>query len=103
MDEERDEKLEPEGARAGPIGRALVGALMFAIVGFLYSGVWALTIGPDWRAALLGALAASAVFGSITGVAAVWVAPSRFKLALLGCFAGGAGGVVWWLIVQPGA
>jgi hypothetical protein len=39
----------------------------------------------------------------IAGVAAVWIAPSRLKIALLGCFAGGVAGVVWWLIVQPGA
>jgi hypothetical protein len=43
------------------------------------------------------------VFGPITGVAAVWIVPSRLKIALLGCFAGGVAGVVWWPIVQPGA
>ena len=68
----------------------------------MYFGVCALVLGPDWHAAL-AALAASAVFGSIIGVAGVWVAPNRFKEALLGCFAGGVAGVVWWLIVQPGA
>ena len=102
MDEEREDRLEPQGAPTGPIKRALIGALACAILGFLYFGVWALAFGPNWHAAL-AALAASAVFGSIVGVAGVWVAPNRFKEALLGCFAGGVAGVVWWLIVQPGA
>ena len=102
MDEEREDRLEREGAPTDLIKRALIGALACAILGFLYFGVWALALWPDWHAAL-AALAASAVFGSIIGVAAVWVAPNRFNEALLGCFAGGMAGVVWWLIVQPGA
>ena len=103
VDEEREEdSLEPQESPTGPIKRALIGALACAILGFVYFGVWALVLGPDWHAAL-AALAASAVFGSIIGVAGVWVAPNRFNEALLGCFAGGMAGVVWWLIMQPGA
>jgi len=77
-DEEREDRLEREGAPTGLIKRTLIGALAYAILGFLYFGVWALALGPNWHAAL-AALAASAVFGSITGIAGVWVAPNRFK------------------------
>ena len=78
VDEEREDRLEREGAPTDLIKRALIGALACAILGFLYFGVWALAFGPNWHAAL-AALAASAVFGSIIGVAGVWVAPKRFK------------------------
>ena len=101
VDEKPEDRLEREAAPTDLIKRALIGALGCAILGFLYFGVWALAFGLNWHAAL-AALAASAVFGSIVGVAGVWVAPNRFKEALLGCFAGGVAGVVWWLIAQPG-
>ncbi len=84
MEEQREYRREREGRPTAPVKRVLIGALMCAFIGFLYFGLWALAFGPDWHAAL-AAVAASSVFGSIIGVAAVWVASNRFKEALLGC------------------